>query len=201
MFCVGLTGNIGSGKSTVSQLFKKQGAVLVSADEAARELTKLNQPALAAIEEHFGKSFIKASGELDRFALRATIFKDLQQRLWLEELLHPLIREYMQTKLEESTGPYALVEIPLLKKPGDYPYLNRILLVIASNEQIIKRIIERDQCNQEQAEAILAVQAVDELIKRNFADEIITNDGTFEELSKKVENLHRQYLQFASQKS
>ncbi|MBA2710042.1 MAG: dephospho-CoA kinase [Tatlockia sp.] len=200
MFCVGLTGNIASGKSTVSQLFKKMGVTIISADEASRELTKVNQPALKAIEKHFGKVFIKPSGELDRFALRQTIFNDPKQRLWLEQLLHPLIRQFMENKLDESTGPYAIVEIPLLKNRNDYPYLNRVLLILAPKEKVIQRILERDHCDKEQAEAILSVQGIDDLVKRNLADDIINNEGTVDDLVKKVDNLHHQYLQFASQK-
>ncbi|MBA3535227.1 MAG: dephospho-CoA kinase [Tatlockia sp.] len=201
MFCVGLTGNIASGKSTVSQFFKNKGIVIISADEAAHELTKINQPALIAIEQHFGKEFIKPSGELNRLALRETIFSDTKQRIWLEQLLHPLIRQYMQKKLHESLGPYAIVEIPLLKKREDYPYLDRILLVFASHEQVIERVIERDKSNRAQVEAILAVQTREDSSRRKLADDIINNDGSIADLAKKIEILHCQYLQFASQKS
>jgi dephospho-CoA kinase len=201
MFCVGLTGNIASGKSTVSQLFKNKGIIIISADEAARELTKVNQPALIAIERHFGKAFIKPTGELNRLALREMIFSDPEQRLWLEQLLHPLIRQFMQNKLQESSGPYAIVEIPLLKNRVDYPYLDRVLLVLASHEQVIARVIERDKSKRAEVEAILAVQTKEDSSRLKLADDIINNDGSIAELAKKIENLHYQYLQFASQKS
>lgn len=200
MYCVGLTGNIASGKSTVSRFFKEFGIAVISADEAARELTASNQPALTSIAEHFGQSVITGGGELDRFALRKMIFKDPKQRIWLEQLLHPLIRQHIQDKIRKSIGPYVLIEIPLLNKRADYPYLDRVLLIVAGYEQKIARVRTRDQMTREQAEAILATQA-NEAIHREIADDIITNDGSLDDLAKKVEILHQQYLQFASQKS
>jgi len=200
MYCVGLTGNIASGKSTVSQFFKKKGIIVISADEAARKLTAIHQPALAAIANYFGQSILTLSGELNRAALRELVFKDPKKRLWLEELLHPLIRQYIQDKIKESQSPYSVIEIPLLNKRSDYPYLDRILLILATHEQQIERVILRDNCSREQAEAILASQ-IDNNLRQEFADDIISNTDSLLELEKKVEKLHQQYLQFAMQKS
>jgi dephospho-CoA kinase len=200
MYCVGLTGNIGSGKSTVSHFFKEAGIEVINADEAARELTAVNQPALKEIKNHFGHSIIKPSGELNRSALREVIFKDSNQRVWLEQLLHPLIRQGLQNKIKESQSPYTVIEIPLLNKRSDYPYLDRILLVIASFKQQIARIMHRDQNSLEQTLAILATQP-DNSVLRGFADDIIANNGSLTDLEKKIKNLHQQYLQLARQKS
>ncbi|KTC92886.1 MULTISPECIES: dephospho-CoA kinase [Legionella] len=200
MYCVGLTGNIASGKSTVSHFLKRRGIAVISADEVARELTLANQPALIAIAKHFGKSVIHSNGELNRFALREMIFKDPKQRLWLEQLLHPLIRQLIQEKIKTSAGPYVIIEIPLLNSRSDYPYLDRVLLIVANHEQKVSRVMARDHSNQEQAEAILATQ-VNETTHRGFADDIVNNDGSLNDLAKKIEILHQQYLQFASQKS
>lgn len=198
MFCVGLTGSIASGKSTVSQFFKNQGIEVISADEAARELTAINQPALAAIENYFGKSVISLSGELKRGVLREAIFNNPEKRLWLEGLLHPLIKQYIKNKIKEASGPYVLIEIPLLYNRADYPYLDRILVVIATHEQQIERVMNRDQCSRKQAETILAVQH-NEQNSQKIADDLIRNDGTLAKLAKKIENLHCKYLQLASQ--
>lgn len=200
MYCVGLTGNIASGKSTVSRFFKEHGIAVISADETARELTAANQPALITIAEHFGQSVIQSTGELNRFALREMIFKDPKQRLWLEQLLHPLIRQLIQEKIRRSAGPYVVIEIPLLNRRSDYPYLDRVLLIVADYEQKVTRVMERDRSTQEQAEAILAIQ-VNETTHREFADDIVNNDGSLNDLAKKVKFLHQQYLQFARQKS
>ncbi|CDZ78408.1 Dephospho-CoA kinase [Legionella massiliensis] len=200
MFCIGLTGTIASGKSTVSHLFQEQGVVVISADEAARALTAINQPALNAIAKHFSQAVISPSGELNRAALREIIFRKPQERIWLEQLLHPLIRQYMKDKVVTSVGPYALIEIPLLNSRSDYPYLDRVLLVLANREQQIERVMQRDNCSRTQAESILAVQSNEEA-KKKLADDIILNDSTLDDLAKKIEILHGQYLQLASQKS
>ena len=200
MYCVGLTGNIASGKSTVATFFKALGITVISADKIARELTRLGQPALHSIAQHFGKSVLSTSGELDRGALRQKIFIDPQQRLWLERLLHPLIRQAIQSKINESSSNYCLIEIPLLNNRLDYPYLDRVLLVLANREQQIIRVILRDNCTREQALAILATQSDDES-KQKIADDILMNNGSIAELTKKIEKLHDQYLQLASQKS
>ncbi len=197
MYCVGLTGNIASGKSTVSRFFKERGITTISADEAARELTAANQPTLIAIAEHFGQSVIDSAGELNRSALRDMIFNEPKQRRWLEQLLHPLIRELIQHKIKKSVSPYTLIEIPLLNKRADYPYLNRVLLVIAEFEQQIERVMTRDNSSREQVMAILATQA-NEAVQRELADDVINNDGSLTDLEKKIEILHQQYVQFAN---
>lgn len=199
MYCVGLMGNIASGKSTVASFFKRQEIDVISADKIARELTASNQPAFYSIVNHFGHSIINGAGELDRQTLRAIIFSDPKQRLWLEKLLHPLIREHILHKITEVQSPYCLIEIPLLNDRADYPYLNRVLLVMADREQQVERVMLRDKVSREQALAILAAQPKD-LKRREFADDIIINNGSLSELSKKIEKLHHQYLELATQK-
>lgn len=190
MYCVGLTGNIASGKSTVSQFFKEKGITIISADETARELTALNQPALYAIRAHFGPNVInKFSGELERRILRDLVFKDEKERLWLEQLLHPLIREKIKTKIAMATSPYVVIEIPLLYRRKDYPYLNRVLLIQANREEQIERLLKRDQLTREQAQLILASQK-----KLANADDILVNQGSLKELATKIEDLHQRYL-------
>lgn len=199
MFSVGLTGTIASGKSTAATFFKDLGVNLISADEIARELTVAGHPALQAIEKHFGTRVIAMNGELDRKALRQIIFQDAQERLWLERLLHPLIRQAIQTRIYETTSAYCVVEIPLLNNRQDYPYLNRVLLLLADQEAQIKRLMRRDNCSREQALTILATQASNDVKKKELADDIILNNGSISELSTKIEALHYQYLQWAKQ--
>lgn len=199
MYCVGLTGNIASGKSTVASFFKTRGIKVISADEIARKLTKPRQTALIKIENHFGNSVIRATGELDRAALREIIFADPKQRLWLEKLLHPLIRQDIANEIMTTNSPYCVIEIPLLNDPKNYPYLNRILLVLAERELQIERVMRRDNSTRKQALQILATQ-IEDLNRREIADDIVINDGSLNALEKKIENLHYQYLQFASQK-
>lgn len=196
MFCVGLTGNIASGKSTVAELFRTLGVHVLSADNIARELTLRGQPALHLITNHFGDEVLSATGDLDRALLREKIFKTPKERLWLEQLLHPLIREEIITELNKVTASYAVIEIPLLIKREDYPYLNRILVVIAEPKQQIERVIHRDNCSREQALAILASQP-DELSRQKIADDLIFNNGSIAELKNNIIRLHHDYLQFA----
>lgn len=107
-------------------------------------------------------------------------------------MLHPLIREHLQTKIETSSGPYLVIEIPLLYNRKDYPYLDRVLLIQANRELQIERVIKRDQITREQAELILATQR-----KLDRAEDIINNHGSVAELENKIEILHQRYLQYA----
>ncbi|MDI9818808.1 MULTISPECIES: dephospho-CoA kinase [unclassified Legionella] len=196
MYCVGLTGSIASGKSTIASFFKGHGITVISADEIARELTSPQQPAYYKIKNHFGNTVITSSDKLNRSALRQIIFNNPGERLWLEQLLHPMIRQRILDKVKQSQTPYTVVEIPLLNNRQDYPYLARVLLITAEREQKIRRVMERDKIPREQAIAILATQYED-IKRQHFADDIITNNGSLAELIEKIEKLHKQYLRLA----
>lgn len=193
VYCVGLTGTIASGKSTVAQEFARLGIDIISADQISKELTKTNEPALQKIIEHFGQSLLTSTGELNRQHLREIIFNRPTERHWLENLLHPLIRKRIEQKTQHCTSPYCIIEIPLLTDKKSYPYLNRVLLILAQREQQISRLKQRDQSSKEQALAILKVQA-DEATLRALADDIIMNNGSVEDLQEHVIRLHEQYL-------
>ncbi len=197
MFCVGLTGSIASGKSTVLGFFKSLGAEILSADVIAKALTTKEQPAFKKIVSHFGEDILTSSGELNRRHLRELIFKEPRERLWLENLLHPLIRKEIETKINQFKSPYCLIEIPLLTDKANYPYLNRILVVEASPEQLISRYLARDQGTKEELHAILSTQtnAID---KRFIADDLLMNTDSLLHLQEKVRTLHEQYLQYAN---
>lgn len=196
VYCVGLTGNIASGKTLVTQLFAQYDIDIFNADTVAKALTSQHQPAYQKIVEHFSPIILQANGELNRKALRDIIFSQPKERIWLEELLHPLIRKQLQTDISLSKSPYCLVEIPLLKDKKSYPYLNKILLVNADSETQISRVMRRDQCTKEQALAILAIQPdIQDRIK--IADNVIDNNLGINELSHAVKILHHQYLEEA----
>ena len=194
MYCIGLTGTIASGKSTVAALFATLGIDVINADHIAKALVNRDQPALQDIVNHFGKSVLRVNGELNRRHLRELIVNHPQERLWLEELLHPLIREQIQHSIGHCKSPYCIIEIPLLTDKSNYPYLNRILLVLADHEQQITRIMDRDHSTREQACAILATTFADENKRRLIADDVLVNDETVEALREKVNVLHAQYL-------
>ncbi|MGQ3892254.1 dephospho-CoA kinase [Legionella sp. CNM-4043-24] len=198
MFSVGLTGNLASGKSTAIKCFESLGIPVVSADVIARDLTAPGQPALAAIQQHLGDACILDSGQLNRAAVRELIFTEPRQRIWLEGLLHPLIKDEIKRQIQNSQGPYCVVEIPLLKDRQSYPYLNRILVILAEKEQQIARVMARDHCSKEQAQAILATQP-DDQARRELADDLIINRGSIRQLEQQIKILHTNYLHLAAE--
>ncbi|ASQ45910.1 dephospho-CoA kinase [Legionella clemsonensis] len=200
MYCVGLTGSIASGKSTVAAFFKSKGITVISADHVARELTQTDEQVQKKIIKHFGQSILDAFEAIDRPKLRQIIFAHPEQRLWLEQLLHPLIRKRIVYLLGNNKSPYSVVEIPLLKERTTYPYLDRILVVLAEPEQQIKRVMVRDNCSKQEAQAILAAQPSDKE-RIAIADDIILNNASLETLKRKVAILHEQYLLLASRQN
>lgn len=197
MYCVGLTGNIASGKSTVATYFARLGVDVISADEIAKELTTSKQPAFHEIISHFGESILMPSGELNRRYLRQLIFNDAPKRRWLEKLLHPLIRNRIKDKISHVKTPYCLIEIPLLTDRSHYPYLNRILVVEAEPDQLIARFMARDNATKEEMLAILATQA-DSGELHALADDILINSGSLTALQDNTMALHVNYLQYAA---
>lgn len=194
MYCIGLTGKIGSGKSTVLRYFASLGADIISADDINREITAPKQPILKTIEQHFQTPLITPEGALDRPRLRQLIFNDAKQRLWLEQLLHPLIREEIFQRVQHSQGPYCVIEIPLLLKREDYPYLNRILLIDASESLQIERIMARDHCTYDAALTIINCQK-QRPIEENIADDRIENNGDIAQLYQQVRDYHCYYVE------
>lgn len=197
MYCVGLTGSIASGKSTVAFFFENRKITVISADQVARALTQTDEGVQKKIINQFGDSILDACKKINRTKLRQIIFANPEQRLWLEQLLHPLIRQRIVELVYKSKSPYSVVEIPLLKERKTYPYLDRVIVVLAEPQEQIKRVMERDNCTQKEAQAILAAQPSD-ADRVAIADDIILNNTSLTALECKVEALHQQYLQFAS---
>ncbi len=193
MYCVGLTGPIASGKSTVAQLFSDLGVTLIDADHIAKQITAKGTPALGQIIAHFGPRFLDASGELNRRLLRDTIFQNSHARRWLEQLLHPMIRQEIEEQLATPPQLYYMIEIPLLSNRTAYPYLNRVLLVLTEPSLQMQRITQRDQHSISEASAIMQAQ-VDEQTYRAVADDLILNHGSLSDLKKAVLQLHQTYL-------
>lgn len=197
IFSVGLTGNIASGKTTVAKIFSDLGIKVLNADQISRELSSRDSTAYNKIVEHFSSSILLENKELNRRLLRDIIFNNPDERLWLENLLHPVIREELERQINLCKTDYCVVEIPLLIDRKNYPYLNRILLVTAPLEVQIERVKKRDNCSKEQALAILSAQPDMEQRLKN-ADDIITNDAGFDRLKKTVIDLHIKYMEEAN---
>ena len=200
MYSIGLTGQIASGKSTVAKLFSTLGTEVVGADLIAKELTQRSKPAFQLIKEHFDITIIDETGEINRAKLRKLIFNDENARLWLENLLHPLIRNRIEQDLMTITSPYCIVEIPLLRDRKNFSFLDRVLFIESSEALKTSRVSKRDQCSEKAALNILATQG--EINSQNIMpDDIIVNNGSIEQLQDEVKRLHQLYLQLAKRSS
>lgn len=190
---LGLTGGIGSGKSAVVEEFGRLGAHWVDADHAARWVVEPGKPALRLIAERFGEAVLASDGSLDRAVLRERIFQDLAQRKWLEELLHPLIRQEVADHLARATSPYAIMVSPLLVESGQYRQVDRVLVVDVPEAVQVERAVRRDQSSEAQIQAIIKAQASREERLRH-ADDVLVNDRDLAWLKAEVERLHNFYL-------
>jgi len=197
MFVVGITGGIGSGKSAVSDRFKRYGIKIVDADVASRDVVKPGQPALLDIREHFGADILQPDGTLDRAKLRARVFADPNERKWLERLLHPKINAYLVQELQNAESPYAILVSPLMKETGQARYANRILVVDVPEEVQLRRTMTRDANDEKQVRAIMAAQ-ISRAERLEMADDVIVNDAGFEALDAAIARLHERYLELAA---
>jgi dephospho-CoA kinase len=198
MFAVGLTGGIGSGKSTVADLFAKRGVTLVDTDVIAHRITAPQGLAMPSIATEFGPSFVAEDGSLDRARMRALVFSDENARKRLEAITHPLIRAETERQRQQAPGPYVIVVVPLLVESGSWKTrVNRVLAVDCSVETQIARVIRRNAFTREQVLAIIARQATREA-RLAAADDVIVNDNrSLEELDVDVDQLHRTYVSLA----
>ncbi len=199
-YIVGLTGGIGSGKSTVANLFAELGVPVVDADIIAREVVAKGTPLLERIVQHFGESILTEQGELNRAALRALIFADDNARQWLNNILHPAIREEMLCRLHAQNYPYVLWVVPLLIENNLTALCQRVLVVDVTPETQLARAAKRDNNNAAMIETIMRAQVSRE-VRLSTADDVIDNNRDLSEslpnIKQKVLELHRYYLQQA----
>ncbi|GGZ26577.1 MULTISPECIES: dephospho-CoA kinase [Shewanella] len=199
-FIIGLTGGIGSGKTTVANLFAEQGIVLVDADIIAREVVAKGSDGLKQIGDKFGPQMLTPDGCLDRAALREQIFHHPQDREWLNALLHPMIRTRMLEQLEMAASPYVIMVVPLLFENGLDKLADRTLVVDISPKLQLQRTIERDMVSKEQVQNIINSQS-DRQSRLDKADDVIDNQGEIDALQAQVLALHNKYLQLADIKN
>lgn len=190
---IGLTGGIGTGKSTVCKLFAERGVAVIDADAVAKELVALDQPALQAIVQEFGKGIIDAKGRLRRDRLRSIVFSDPERRKRLEKLLHPLILEEMLSRANRAEGPYCILCIPLLVETDQVSAVDRVLVVDAPEALQIQRVMERDHLTIDEIKAIMHAQASRE-DRLEAADDVIMNASDMTKLAEQVNALHQKYL-------
>lgn len=199
---IGLTGGIGSGKSTVADRLVAHGAALVDTDALAHALTAPGGDAIAAIRAAFGDGVIAADGRMDRAAMRAIAFSDPTARKRLEGILHPMIRARTERGIAaaaEAGAPYVVVAVPLLVESGDWRgRYDRVLVVDCPPEVQVERVMRRNGLPREQVEAILAAQA-SRAQRLAAADDVVDNGGATEALAAQVERLHAAYVGLSRQ--
>lgn len=194
---VGLTGGIGSGKTTVSDLFAAKGIDIVDADVIARDVVKPGTPALSEIASYFGDGILTAQGELDRKALRDIVFSSPEKKDWLNSLLHPAIRNEMISQCQSANSPYCILSVPLLVENGLNKLVNRVLVVDVTESNQVSRTASRDDTSEKQVQQIMAAQASRQE-RLAAADDIVDNNGEPDALKVQIERLHEQYLSIVS---
>lgn len=200
-YVVGVTGGIGSGKSTVCRVFTdRHGIVVIDADQVAREVVEPGTPALAAIVAAFGAEVVGTDGRLDRARLRGIVFADPARRAELEAITHPAIRAGMRAHVEAVTGAYCMLGIPLLAEGGRNDLIDRVLVVDCPEALQIERVRARDHLTEAEVAAIMRTQASREARLR-IADDVVVNDGDTASLAGRVDELHKMYLQLAAAKA
>lgn len=200
MLVIGLTGGIGSGKSTVAERFAARGVPVIDADLIARALVEPGQPALERIAGAFGPQVLDTHGRLDRARLRRHVFANPGQRKRLEALLHPLIRQEMRDRVQRLSAAYCLLVIPLLLETGQTDLVQRILVVDAPDALRYQRLAQRDGLTRDDIDAIMSAQ-INRAQRLAAAHDVIVNDGDLDNLDRRVEELHRRYLAASSSAS
>ncbi|UPR29088.1 dephospho-CoA kinase [Vibrio crassostreae] len=191
---IGLSGGIASGKTTVANLFNEHFNIdIVDADIVAREVVALGSDGLKQIAEHFGESILLEDGTLNRSRLRELIFSDSKEKQWLNDLLHPMIRDKIDSDLSKITSPYGLLVAPLLVENQMQGMADRVLIVDVPAEVQIERTMSRDNVSREQVASILKSQASREQ-RLAVADDVIKNHTKNQELLPQITDLHQKYL-------
>jgi dephospho-CoA kinase len=190
---VGLTGGIGSGKSAAADYFQTLGVDAVDADLASRAVVEPGQPALEKIAEHFGSNILDPHGQLDRAALRTKVFSDVAERKWLQQLLHPLINNYLVDQVKAAQSDYCLLVNPLLIESGQQQWCDIVVVVDVSVATQLSRTMARDDNTREQVQAIIDAQTSREK-RLNSADYVVTNDQDLDFLHEQIKTLHNELL-------
>jgi dephospho-CoA kinase len=203
MLIVGLTGGVASGKTAVSQVLKRGGAHIIDADQIARELVQPGKPAWNELIRAFGKEILQEDGSIHRKKLADKVFGDLKQRKVLNQILHPRIKEEMDRRTKEigQKDPEAIVVIdaPLLVELGAHRKVDKLIVVTSTPIRQIERLKERDGRGPEEALGIFAAQMPVE-VKVKMADIIIRNEGSLEEMEKRVKGVFQELKKLVLQK-
>lgn len=192
MHVIGLTGGIGSGKSTVANLFRQAGAEIVDMDAIAHQLTEPGQTGYTKIIQHFGTDILNPDKSINRRKLADAVFADPSQLQRLESILHPRIKQAVLKHLKTLRCDLCVIEIPLLNQRNQFGFLDAILVVDCSHEKQIERIQTRNSLNKSQIDAIINAQ-LDRDNRLKLADDVIDNNGTIDALRERVYKLIVKY--------
>ena len=195
MFIVGLTGGIASGKTTATNFFKEKGISIIDADEISRELQQSGSKAYEEIVTKFGKKILEPNKEINRTILREIAFSNINTRKWLENLMHPLIKEETIKKFSDTKSKWAIYSAPLWSKENIF---SRTLVIDAPKNIQIKRLLERDSCSKKTAEEMIDTQ-LQSNERNNFATDLIINDDSIEIFESKLDFYFNLYNKLADE--
>lgn len=193
MLRVGLTGGIGSGKSTAAAIFAGHGVPIIDADEIARRLVAPAGPAFREIVQAFGEEVVAADGNLDRQRLRKIVFEDAPRRHQLEAILHPRVHDEIERQTRRLDAPYCIIVIPLLIEADQRDLVDRIVVIDVDEDLQRQRVAARGQLPEEQIRQIIAAQ-LSRSERLRYADDVILNNATLADLRVSVDRLHERYL-------
>jgi dephospho-CoA kinase len=197
-YCIGLTGGIGSGKSSAARVFEELGVGIVDTDEISHALTRPGGAAIPQIKSEFGADYIAEDGSLDRTKMRQLVFADPGARKRLEAILHPLIGQETRVRVAAAAQPYVILAVPLLLESNAYlDLVKRIAVVDCSEAQQIERTMRRSALSEQQVRAIMASQVTRKL-RLARADDVLDNSGDSAGMRHQVEALHEKYLALAA---
>lgn len=194
MLRVGLTGGIGCGKSAAVSRFKAHGVPVVDADLIARQVVAIGEPALLLLTQAFGSEILTPDGALNRTKLREIVFNNAERLAQLEAILHPIIRQRIQTQVEShKNAPYVLIDVPLLIEKGYKSLCDRVVVVDCLPEQQLARVIQRDSSSEDLVRQIMQTQVTRE-VRLQHATDVLDNTTSLEHLYQAVDDLHAKLL-------
>ena len=197
-FVVGLTGGIGSGKSTAGKYFEALGIEVINVDLISKNLVETDLDLHLKISRYFGKKSLLGDGSLNRSYIRHEIFNSSKKKMWLEKLLHPPIKDQVLKTLGYSLSTYAILESPLLLETDQYNLTDRVLVIDVSKEVQILRVRKRDKISADAIKSIITSQ-MPRIQKLKLADDVIKNTGSIEKFKLMIECLHKKYLTLAKE--
>ncbi len=197
MLRIGLTGGIGSGKSTVAELFARHAVPIIDADDIARRLASPGQPAHQPIIDHFGTNILGNDQTIDRRKLRLRVFANAAERKQLEAILHPLVRQTIEQELNRLDAAYCIISVPLLIEANLIDMVDRVLVVDADEDQQIRRVVARNGMSEKEVRQVLASQ-LNRAERLRHADDRIVNNADLSHLESAVEQLHQTYMALAA---